>query len=294
MERAYLFMEGRITDLAGVARRYRDAGQTGMAARLDVGADSARRLGLGRIAVVHDFPVALVGFGFTRQHSNERALLTALDASSTANGRKHPLVAVEANTEGVYVELDAAVLWEWCSRNGWVAGAAPTDPVAARAWLVDTTLSTPTSDAAVAIRRATHCFAHVLVHALAGRSSLEPNSVSEYLLEPLGGFIIYASKFTSFNLGALITLAEQHLHTWLGGAAEGARSCVHDPVCLMERGGCHKCIALAFGCERFNRGLHRAYLVGGTTGVDVPVGYLDVAADLAAAADAALSVAARP
>jgi hypothetical protein len=61
----------------------------------------------------------------------------------------------------------------------------------------------------------------------------------------------------------LAALAEQHLQWWVEAATSGAWSCVHDPVCLSERGGCHKCLAIAFGCERFNRRLDRGYLVGG-------------------------------
>jgi hypothetical protein len=113
----------------------------------------------------------------------------------------------------------------------------------------------------------------LLIHALANHSSYSSNSVAEYLLERQASTLIYVAKYTSFNLGGLATLAEQHLQRWIDSAAQNAWTCVHDPVCLAERGGCHKCLAVAFGCERFNRGLDRGYLVGGGH-QDIREGYL--------------------
>jgi hypothetical protein len=65
----------------------------------------------------------------------------------------------------------------------------------------------------------------------------------------------------------------KHLQRWIESATQSAWTCVHDPVCLAERGGCHKCLAVAFGCERFNKGLDRGYLVGGGP-QDIREGYL--------------------
>ena len=118
------------------------------------------------------------------------------------------------------------------------------------------------------------------MHALAYYSSFSANSVSEYLLERTASTLIFVAKFNAFNLGALGALAEQHLRLWLTDAADAAASCVHDPVCLAERGGCHKCLAVAFGCEHFNRGLDRGYLVGGGR-LAIREGFLHTAARLA-------------
>jgi hypothetical protein len=80
-------------------------------------------------------------------------------------------------------------------------------------------------------------------------------------MERTASFFLYVANYSTFNLGGLTTLVEQHLSDWLDAAVDHTL-CVHDPVCLSERGGCHKCLAVAFHCERFNRGLHRGYLVG--------------------------------
>jgi hypothetical protein len=80
-------------------------------------------------------------------------------------------------------------------------------------------------------------------------------------MERTASFFIYVANYSTFNLGGLTSLVEQHLADWMDAAVEQT-ICVHDPICLHERGGCHKCIAIPFNCERFNRGLHRGYLVG--------------------------------
>ena len=88
-----------------------------------------------------------------------------------------------------------------------------------------------------------------------------------------GARAAYDPYAASYYTGGLTALAEQHLQRWVGSATDNAWSCVHDPVCLSERGGCHKCLAVAFGCERFNKGLDRGYLVGGGP-QDIREGYL--------------------
>jgi hypothetical protein len=222
---------------------------------------------------VRDFPVALVGYGFTREYpSPQLARLAPLPHHG--DDERLPLVAVESRTEGILIELNAMTLWDWCNRNGWCGSRpADADDVAARGWVLNQTYAEPETDAAVAIRRVTHAYSHLLIHALANHSSYSSNSVAEYLLERQASTLIYVAKYTSFNLGGLATLAEQHLRRWVDSATQSAWTCVHDPVCLAERGGCHKCIAVAFGCERFNRGLDRGYLVGGGP-QDIREGYL--------------------
>ena len=282
MERAQLFQRRtvKLDEVREIWERFQSQGHHGMAQRLADGIATAEALGLSRIAVIRDFPIALVAFGFTRQFSDERALLRSFEPSKH-HGSRYPLVAIDARTEAVYVELNALTLWHWCQANGWTSGQAPADPVQARTWLLAHTFGASDEDpVAVAVRRLTHVWSHLLALALAGRSSFDPNSVAEYLMERTGSLIIYASSYTAFTLGALISLVEQHLGTWLDAAVEGGTTCVHDPVCLSERGGCHKCLALAFGCERFNRGLDRGYLVGGGT-VGVKEGFLTTAGRLA-------------
>jgi len=185
---------------------------------------------------------------------------------------RRPLVAIESNTEAIFFELDPMLLWSWSAANAWTTAPQPISDAEARAWVLEATYGAPSSDAAQAIRRLAHAWAHTMIHALEGRSAFAPNSVAEYLMERTGSFFIYVANYSTFNLGGITTLVEQHLYDWVTGA-EDHTECVHDPVCLTERGGCHKCLALAFHCERFNRGLHRGYLVGSDE-LPVAVGWL--------------------
>lgn len=273
MERAFLFAECAVDNLEQVSSQMRQSGHAQLADRLDDGLGAAASGGLATISVVRDFPVALVGYGYTREHSDpRRAKLAPLQHGS--DDAKIPLVAVEARTEGILVELEPLTLWHWCASNDWCRQPphGATDQMA-RGWLLDQTYTEPATDAAIAVRRATHAYSHLLMHALARHSSYSSNSVAEYLLERQASTLVYVAKYTSFNLGGLAALAEQHLEHWIDETVSNAWTCVHDPVCLAERGGCHKCLATAFGCERFNRGLDRGYLVGGGP-QDIAEGYL--------------------
>ena len=260
-ERGFIFHERHPELLSAIRDRYRAAGHHGMAARMEAGAAAASRLGFSKVAVIRNLPIALVGFGFTREFSDHRARLTPLQAPERDRAARRPLVTIESNTEGVFFELDPQLLWKWCRDNGWTTDPNPGSELAAREWVLRHTYENDLSSVSLAIHRLTHAWAHTLIHALEGRSAFGPNSVSEYLMERSASFFIYVANYSTFNLGGLTTLAEQHLADWLSAATEQT-TCVHDPVCLNERGGCHKCLALAFHCERFNRGLHRGYLVG--------------------------------
>jgi len=260
-ERGFIFQEREPEELSAISARYRTDGHHGMAARLDRGAADAARLGFSRVAVIRQLPIALVAFGFTREFSDERAQLQPLAPPTRDRSARRPLVAVESNTEGILFELDPTTLWSWCHANGWTADGQPEDDLAARAWLLRTTYAPAPSDASLAIQRLTHAWAHTLIHALEGRSAFGPNSVAEYLMERTASFFIYVANYSAFSLGGLTSLVEQHMADWMDAAVEQT-TCVHDPVCLFERGGCHKCISIPFHCERFNKGLHRGYLVG--------------------------------
>lgn len=259
-ERGFIFHERSPDELPAITIRYRQGGHHGMARRMDVGQDMADQLGFSKVTVIRELPIALVAFGYTREFPDHRAQLKPLQPPERDSSARRPLVTIESNTEAVLFELDPMRLWSWVDANGWTNAPEPPDATAARSWLLSTTYADEPTPAGVAIQRLTHAWAHTLIHALEGRSAFGPNSVAEYLMERTGSFFLYVANYSAFNLGGLTTLVEQHLADWLDAAVEQT-VCVHDPVCLTERGGCHKCIALAFHCERFNRGLHRGYLV---------------------------------
>jgi hypothetical protein len=273
LERAFIFHQREPEDVIAIAARYRVEGNHGMASRMEEGVREAAGLGFSRVSVVRELPIALVAFGFTREFPDHRAQLKPLEPPERRSAGTRPLVAIESNTEAVIFELDPVRLWGWCHRNGWTSEVPEPDSVAARAWVLRNTYAPEPTPSALAIQRLSHAWAHTLIHSLEGRSAFGPNSVAEYLLERTGSFFLYVANYSSFNLGGLTTLVEQHLTDWMLAAVEQT-DCVHDPVCLNERGGCHKCLALAFHCERFNRGLHRGYLLGSDT-LPVTTGWLE-------------------
>ena len=66
-ERAFLHARRSVDDLT--ARSYAVlGGQRRPANRVHAGLATARQLGLGRVALVRDFPIALVGYGYSRVH----------------------------------------------------------------------------------------------------------------------------------------------------------------------------------------------------------------------------------
>src|SRR5262249_15257551 len=152
MERAFLFAAHAVDDLARVANSLNDEGHLQLATRIQQGLAAAAQAGLARVSVVRDFPIALVGYGYTREYNDPiRAQLLPLPHDGS-NSAKLPLVAVEARTEGLLVELDPRTLWQWCGRNAWSEPppAGVTD-LQARAWLLNNTYANEEGPAAVAI-----------------------------------------------------------------------------------------------------------------------------------------------
>ena len=68
MERAFLFAECAVDNLADIASGMRTAGHLQLADRIGDGLVIAADEGLARISIVRDFPVALVGYGYTREY----------------------------------------------------------------------------------------------------------------------------------------------------------------------------------------------------------------------------------
>ena len=142
MERAFLFAESAVDKLSGIADRMRQAGHAALADRIDDGLVSAAREGIAQISVVRDFPVALVGYGYTREYGTPgRARLAPLPHG---DGARLPLITVEARTEGLLVELDPLLLWRWCAANGWTTlPPATVTTEQASGWLLDQMYAQP-------------------------------------------------------------------------------------------------------------------------------------------------------
>src|SRR5690606_9733956 len=113
-----------------------------------------------------------------------------------------------------------------------------------------------------------HSVAHRVLKAVAVRSGLSSESLSEYLLPHNLAFIIYADTRSEFVLGGLDHVFRNHFADSLE-QMDADRRCVFDPPCREHTGACAFCMYLSeTSCERFNSALSRWYLFGGgNTGI---------------------------
>ena len=261
-ERGFIFQEREPEELGAISARYRSDGHHGMAARLDRGADDAASAGL--LPSGGD-PAAADRSGRLRFHP--RVLRRTGPAPTAGSSRPGPvsLAGRWLPSSRTRRASSSSSIPQPCGVGATRTAGPPTSNQRATLQPAPGCCGRPMhptpSDASLAIQRLTHAWAHTLIHALEGRSAFGPNSVAEYLMERTASFFIYVANYSAFSLGGLTSLVEQHMADWMDAAVEQT-TCVHDPVCLYERGGCHKCISIPFHCERFNKGLHRGYLVG--------------------------------
>ncbi|MCI0623125.1 MAG: hypothetical protein L0387_15955 [Acidobacteria bacterium] len=228
-------------------------------------------LGIIFLRIIADFPIALCAVGYTRiTRDPSRSILCPFETSDPQG--RIPLYVVAAETEGIYLQLDAVRVVRWLVDNGWHAGPAPDERAAAWAWLYrnvpglwenrwqdnyDQTL-------AVAVRTLLHTISHVLLRHVEW-SGFNQNSVGEYLLPGALAAVLYANRYAETKIGGLTTLFEQRLGLWLQDSAQSGRECVYDPFCTDEGGTCVGCLHREHNCPQFNRELSRAVLYSGPT-----------------------------
>ncbi|HXO41770.1 MAG TPA: hypothetical protein VN999_09995, partial [Thermoanaerobaculia bacterium] len=122
----------RTTDVADVHGWLTELGDGDGAERLVQAVNFAREsLSIAKLQVVDDFPIALCSAGFTRvTRDPNRSVLSPFDTSDT-DGRI-PLYVVAAETEGIYLQLDARRVVAWLVDSGFFQGPAPV--TAEEAW----------------------------------------------------------------------------------------------------------------------------------------------------------------
>lgn len=120
------------------------------------------------------------------------------------------------------------------------------------------------SEAAWAVDLLCHTLSHALIRNLGERAGFGQDTMAEYLIPEMLTIGLYANVHQEFTLGALVSLVEHNLRSWLEASREGAQTCAWDPLCYDHEGACASCLQLAFGCERRSRNepLDRAVLYG--------------------------------
>jgi hypothetical protein len=254
------------------------------AANVDEARNLLSRLGIRRLDVVDDLPIVSASFGFSRRSFEPtyeelgRQLSTSLrpfpglddNAALSADRRdivgRHPILAREAEHEGIFLALDDERVRLWLAANGVELEGGPLF----RAHLLNALepVDRYYDDIwSLRVRRLVfglvHSLSHTAMRAASYYSGLDRTSIGEYLFLPLLGTVIFANSAT-FKMGGMETLVRDHLVSFLTSLQDDATHCLYDPDCLDRRGACHGCIhSPEISCRAFNHGLSRSLLLGG-------------------------------
>lgn len=284
----------RLTEVDTVAEWMRSRGdEEGRSRIIQAQAMSQDIMGLSKIRVVNDFPLALCALGFTRvSRKPTNSVFTPFPAD---NQGRIPLYAIPVETEGIMTQLDPLWVTNWLVNNALLAAPTPQSQETAWAWLfrhVPGLWQSRWEEAyeavpAVAVRTLLHTMSHVFLRRIEW-SGFSPASVGEYIIPGTLSFVLYANRYAETTIGGLSTLFEQRLGQWLWDALQAGRECTYDPLCGDEGGSCVGCLHREHNCPMFNRELSRAVLYGGATppagslrGMPIRVGYWDRAREAA-------------
>lgn len=247
-----------------------------------------QRLGFQEMALVEDLPVLSATFGYTRRSANSTyEELSAPNLPTTLRpfppldksaarvlGKAEytgtvPILAREGKHEGIFLSLEPNRVVEWVERNGIVlpfkgdaaikrilAALEPTDRYEDTIWQHQTRRF---------IFGLVHSLSHALMRVTSQFAGLERTSVSEYMLLPLLGTVVFDNSST-FMLGGIEMMMREHIIGVLENLQEDAMNCVFDVSCIDHNGACPGCLhSPEIACRVFNHGLSRAFLIGGHT-----------------------------
>lgn len=260
-ERAMIFASAgdlrvrRLADFEEIARRL---GQQATVRRMQAEQLGLQRAGFSRALVVENFPIALVAYGWTRLNNKDTD--ARLNAFPPLRSEKTPLYVSTSNTEAVFLELDPVRVCAWLQDNDLLTVPSPTDAREARLQMLRE--MSAHSVASVAATNLCHTISHALIRNLGELAGFGEDTMAEYLVPEALTIGLYANVHQEFTLGALVSLVEHNLSTWLKEATRGTEICTWDPRCSEHDGACANCLHLAFGCEHRNRSLDRSLLYG--------------------------------
>ncbi|MEU7420875.1 DUF1998 domain-containing protein [Streptomyces antibioticus] len=232
-----------------------------------------------RVRLVEKLRETRVLWGFNRvfaespyDDASRKALLRRTPARPGGNW----LPAYAVSGEGIYLELDTALLGAWEERRA----------VLAQAELLTQRFSDLAEQRGLTKRELSprfillHTLAHLLINQLTYECGYSSASLRERLYvspgpDGMAGILIYtAAGDSEGTLGGLVRMGEPgRLEVVLENALAHAAWCSSDPVCIESKGqgpgscnlaACHGCALLPeTACEEYNRFLDRALVVGG-------------------------------
>lgn len=226
--------------------------------------DTLGRFGFVEATLLRKFPLAYIVAGFTRESREPED--GVIFSFFRGQGGRLAMFGQRTETEAILFRIDPVRVVRWLVASGLVDDPGDVDP---QAWLfsvlepVDSIFDPPDHAITRAVLGLVHSVSHRTLRAVALRSGLAEQSLSEYLLPHNLGFLIYADTRSEFVLGGLEHVYRNHLADSLASMDE-ERRCVFDPPCRNHSGACAICMHLSENsCERFNSALSRWYLFGG-------------------------------
>lgn len=242
----------------------------------------AEAMGISDIRLSSTFDIVHIQLGYVRNISDPGV---AFIRPFTESGDEDALTfyARQTSTEAILVLLDPVRLVRWAARHpetppeARIPDAAGLTEPEARKWLV-THIDHSATKAYASIAAqptaivygAIHTLSHLMVQSSGQMSGVEASGLKELVYPSLPGFVLYSAQHGGFHLGGLTSLYEDHLERWLLTADAAGRDCSNDPMCRSGRmksheasASCYACLeGSELACQRFNRDLDRAYLVG--------------------------------
>lgn len=232
--------------------------------------DAVKKIGIARMFVFNDLPIATGVFGYTRG-SIDRGECVLRSFEKQRN--KTPVYTVSSETEGIIIELDKWKVLKWLEKNG-AAVDIPSkgDEFALKAWFINNVRLSqipeydeipPDAKITKMVYKLTHSISHVLLKHASSLIGLDKNSLAEMILPNIPAIIIYSNNIQHYQLGGFFSLFESNIIPWVEVAEREVQNCIYDPVCLDTGGACHYCLHLSeISCVHFNRDLGRDVLIG--------------------------------
>ncbi|HXG89478.1 MAG TPA: hypothetical protein VNJ02_14205 [Vicinamibacterales bacterium] len=245
-----------------------------------------RRLGIRDLRWVEDLPVISATYGFTRrsfeptyQELGSAGLPTQVrpfpsldDRAARRLGKPElkgtvPILAREAEHEGVFLSLDEERVLRWLAANGI---SLPTDSLPRIVAILKSLEPIDRYHDDIwdcSVRRyvfgLVHSLSHIAMRAASRFAGVERTSISEYIFLPLLGTVIFDNS-NNFRLGGMESMVRHQLAAFLENLSGSALDCLYDPDCIDHKGACHGCVhSPEISCRVFNHGLSRAFLIGG-------------------------------
>jgi hypothetical protein len=269
------------------AERVAADGRSASAIQRDQIREIKERMGIAEVSLARDLPIITSTFGFTRRSFDPtydeeslgvRGLSTQLrpfyplDRTAARRlGRPDlagtvPLLAREADHEGILFRLDSERVMKWLQQNR-ATGTATCNTMAEllpRLEPIDRYYD-EIWDAPLHrwVFGLLHTMSHAAMRVVSRLAGLERTSVAEYLFLPILSFVIFGNGAAG-DLGNLESVLRDHQLELLEELAGAGIECIYDPDCVDRGGACHGCVhSPEICCRAFNHGLSRALLIGG-------------------------------